>query len=378
MSRDLGRSSVRVVHVSSAHPAGDPRIFEKMCTSLSRAGYDVRLIATEEAPAGTPFPVVAYQRSGRRLVRMSLGVARAVFRAIRMRPSVVHLHDPELIPSVALFRLFGIKVVFDSHEHIAASMTNKQYLPRAVRGVVRRMTGLLVSFVDRAASGIVTATPAIADDFHNPRRAVIQNSPILDQWTEVADEVRPPGHLVFIGCLSEVRGAFQMLDAIERLGATHGAHLTIAGDISDDLLARLQAHAGWRYTDYVGMLDRSELAELLARSTVGVVLFLPEPNHIYSQPTKMFEYMAAGVPVLASDYPLWRELVVTSGVGVVTNPLDVDSIVSAAASLLDSPVESAKMGRRGRELVETTRNWAVEAEHLIAFYDDLTGVTPAS
>jgi len=377
MSRDTRRSSVRVVHVSSAHPSGDPRIFEKMCTSLSRAGYDVRLIATETAPAGAPFPVVAYQRSGRRLVRMTLGVARAVLRALRMRPQVVHLHDPELIPSVAVFRLFGIKVVFDSHEHIAASMTNKQYLPRAVRGLVQRATTTLVSFVDRAASGIVTATPAIAEDFHNPRRAVIQNFPILAQWTEVADDARPSGNLVFIGGLSEGRGAFQMLDAIERLGASHGARLTIAGDVPDHLLTRLQQHPGWRYTTFVGMLDRRELAELLAESTVGVVLFLPEPNHIYSQPTKMFEYMAAGVPVLASDYPLWRELVVSAGVGVVTDPLDVDGIVRAAASLLDNPAESASMGHRGRELVETTRNWAVEAEHLVAFYDELSGVTTA-
>lgn len=377
MNRDARRSSVRVVHISSAHPAGDPRIFEKMCTSLAEAGYDVRLVATEKAPAGAPFPVVAYQRSGRRLVRMTLGVARAVFRAIRMRPAIVHLHDPELIPSAALFRLLGTKVVFDSHEHIAASMGNKQYLPRVVRGVAQRMTRLLVSFVDRAASGIVTATPSIAEDFGNKQRTVIQNFPILAQWTDVADNARPRGRLVFIGCLSEVRGAVQMLDLIERLGASHGARLTIAGEVPDHLLARLQAHPGWRHTEYVGMLDRSELAELLAASTVGVVLFLPEPNHIYSQPTKMFEYMAAGVPVLASDYPLWRELVVAAGVGVVTDPLDIDGVVRAAASLLDDPERSAQMGRRGRELVESTRNWAVEAEHLVAFYDELAGVASA-
>ena len=369
------RSDVRVVHVSSAHPAGDPRIYEKMCTSLARSGYDVRLVATEDPLPGATFPVVGYQRSDRRLVRMSLGAARAVVRAVRMRPHVVHLHDPELIPWVAVLRLLGIRVVFDSHEHIAASMENKSYLPRGVRGLAQRASRWLVSLVDRAASGIVTATPAIAEDFANERRVVIQNFPILAQWAEVDEERRPASRLVFIGGLTEGRGAFQMLDAIERLGVSHGATLTIAGTASEDLLARLRAHPGWRHAEFVGMLDRAELAELLADSTIGVVLFLPEPNHVNSQPTKMFEYMAAGVPVLASDYPLWRELVVTTDVGLVADPLDGDAVVRAAAQLLDDPAARARMGRNGRELVEATRNWAVESEKLVAFYDDLTGAS---
>ncbi len=373
MTRDRKRHDVRVVHVSSAHPADDPRIYEKMCTALAREGYDVRLIATGEAPAGAAFPVVAYERSDRRLVRMSLGMARAVLRAVRMRPDVVHLHDPELIPAVVFFRILGIHVIFDSHEHIAASMENKAYLPRGIRGVAQRASRWLVSLVDRTASGVVTATPAIAEDFGNPRRAVIQNFPILAQWTDVADGRRPAGRLVFIGGLTEGRGAFQMLDAMERLGATHGARLTIAGAASEDLLDRLREHPGWQYAEFVGMLDRTELAQLLAESTIGVVLFLPEPNHVYSQPTKMFEYMAAGLPVLASDYPLWRDLVVTTGVGVVADPLDGDAVVRAATQLLDAPTDAVLMGRRGREVVETTRNWAVEADKLVAYYDELTG-----
>lgn len=373
MDRGSRRSRIRVVHVSSAHPAGDPRIFEKQCTALADAGYDVRLVATDEAPPGASFPVVALRRSSRRLVRMSLGVGRAILAAVRMRPRIVHLHDPELIPAVPVLRLLGIKVVFDSHEHIAASMTNKPYLPRAVRGAARRATTLLVSFVDRTASGIVTATPAIAQDFHHERTAVIQNFPILDQWTEVEEGARPGGQFVFIGGITEGRGVFQMLEAIERLGVTHDARLKLAGTVDDELLARMQAHPGWQFTEYVGMLERPELADLLAESTVGLVLFLPEPNHINAQPTKMFEYMAAGVPVLASDYPLWRELVVTAGAGVVTDPLDVDEIVRAAAGLLEDPLGSAAMGRRGRALVEGTQNWRVEAEHLVEFYDALSG-----
>ena len=376
MSRATRRSQVRVVHVSSVHQAGDPRIFEKQSTSLRRAGYDVRLVATGRAPEHAELPVVAYPRSGRRLVRMTLGVARAVLRALRMRPTVVHLHDPELIPAVPLLRLLRIRVIFDSHEHIAASMPNKPYLPRAVHRVAQRLSGTLVSMVDRLASAIVTATPAIATEFHNPRTVVVQNFPILDQWTESEASSRPGAQLVYVGGVTQGRGAFEMLEAMERLGESHGARLVIAGPVPEGLLAELRERPGWRYVDYLGVLDRAQVADLLAKSTIGVVLFLPEPNHVKAQPTKMFEYMAAGLPVLASDYPLWRELVESAGAGVVADPQDIDAVVRQATYLLDHPAERAEMGRRGRELVETTRNWRVEAEHLVALYDDLTGAVP--
>lgn len=375
MTREIRRSDIRVVHVSSVHQAGDPRIFEKQCTSLHRAGYDVRLVATGQAPPHAEFPVVTYRRSGRRVVRMSLGAARAVIRAVRMRPQVVHLHDPELISAVPLLRALRIRVVFDSHEHIAASVPNKGYLPRGVRGVAQRLSGALVGMVDRGASAIVTATPAIATEFHNDRTAVVQNFPILDQWTESEASTRPGAQLVYVGGLTEGRGASQMLDAIQQLAESHGARLVIAGPVSDDLLSRMRAHPGWRHVDYLGLLDRADVAALLAASTIGVVLFLPEPNHIKAQPTKMFEYMAAGLPVLASDYPLWRELVESTGAGVVADPEDIDSVVRGAAYLLDHADERAEMGRRGRELVVTTRNWRLESENLVRLYDELAGVT---
>jgi glycosyltransferase involved in cell wall biosynthesis len=375
MSPDTRRSRIRVVHVSSVHQAGDPRIFEKQCTSLRRAGYDVRLVATGQVPAHAELPVIAYRRSDHRVVRMTAGVARAVVRAVAMRPKVVHLHDPELIPAVPFLRLLGIKVVFDSHEHIVASMPSKAYLRAGVRKVVQRFSALLVAMVDRTASAVVVATPAIATEFHNPRTVVVQNFPVLDQWLDIGDRIRATNQLVYVGGITEGRGAFGMLDAIERLGESHGARLALAGPVAPELLSRMQQHPGWRHADYVGVLDRAQVADLLARSTIGVVLLLPEPNYLRSQPTKMFEYMAAGLPVLASDYPLWRELVLPAGTGAVADPLDVGSVVREAAHLLEHPEERAAMGRRGRELVETTRNWRVEAEHLVELYDELTGVT---
>lgn len=361
-------SPSRVVHLSSVHRANDPRIFEKECASLHEAGYDVTLIATGEVPTSN-FRVIAFPKSPRRLVRMTWGTARAVRAALRLRPHLVHLHDPELLPWIVVFRACRIRVVFDSHEDIAASMSYKGYLGPWTPAA-RVFSRILLRIVDRTATGIVAATPSIADGFNNTRKAVVQNFPILDEWTTSA---RPPDspQLVYIGSLSEERGAVQMLDIMCEIGPSHNATLAIAGWVSEDLLDSLRAHPGFAYVKFLGSLSRREVLELLATSTIGVVVFQPSPNHVSSQPTKMFEYMAAGLPVLASDFPLWRELIMTEQVGVVADPCETSSLVSAARRLLEDPVATAEMGGRGRLVAERHHSWSQEALVLHRFYEEL-------
>ena len=362
----------RVVHLSSVHRANDPRIFEKECSSLSAEGYDVTLIATGDAPAAD-FTVIGLPRSSRRAIRMTWGTARAVFTALRLRPRLVHLHDPELLPWLVIFRLFKIKVVFDSHEDIPASMSYKGYLGRWTV-VASTLSRILLRFVDRAASGVVAATPTIASAFRNPRTVVVQNFPILDEWTTSMSAAHLPPRLVYIGSLSQERGAAQMLEVINNLGRDYGARLQIAGWASEQLLESMRSHPGFRYVEFLGSMSREEVRSLLAESTIGVVLFQPSPNHVSSQPTKMFEYMAAGLPVLASDFPLWRNLILTEHVGVVADPTNVLALTEAARSLLDDPLAAAEMGRRGRSLAQQQHNWRVEALALQRLYEELLTV----
>jgi glycosyltransferase involved in cell wall biosynthesis len=301
---------------------------------------------------------------------MLFGPAWGFVQAIKLRPRVVHLHDPELIPWAVGFRLLGIKVIFDSHEDIAATMLYKPYLNPVARTGAIALVRALVWFVEHVATGIVAATPTIASTYRSRNTCVVQNFPILGHWTKAP--LRPTARqLVYVGGISEVRGAWQMLESIDRLGRTHGASLALAGPVAADLLGKMRRHPGWARVRYLGVLDQPEVARLLRESTVGVALLLPEPNYLNSQPTKMFEYMAAELPVLASDFPLWRRFVVDSHAGVVADPTVVDDIVEAAGALLDDPDGAATMGRRGRRLVEAHYNWDSEARTMLRFYADL-------
>src|SRR5699024_5675642 len=156
-----------------------------------------------------------------------------------------------------------------------------------------------------------------------------------------------------------------IINAVEATGAT----LSIAGPISpklskDELLNRKQIK-------YKGEISRLEVMKLLNTSLAGLVLFLPEPNHINSQPNKMFEYMSSGLCVIASDFPLWKEIIEGHNCGICVDPTNVDSIAVAIQWVLDNPDKASEMGENGRKAVEEKYNWETESKKLIELYNKL-------
>jgi glycosyltransferase involved in cell wall biosynthesis len=136
------------------------------------------------------------------------------------------------------------------------------------------------------------------------------------------------------------------------------------------LKRKIMSLPGWKYVDFHGFLDRDAVVEQLNRSQVGLVLFHPVPNHVNSQPNKLFEYMISGIPILASDFPLWKQFVDEPGTGLTVDPLDPSAIAEAIIRILTHPQEAEEMGNTGRALALTRYIWSQEAEKLVNFYRD--------
>ena len=134
--------------------------------------------------------------------------------------------------------------------------------------------------------------------------------------------------------------------------------LIMAGPVDrESTLQAMRACPGWNKVDYRGKVSRAEVREIMAESELGLLLFHPEPNHVDAQPNKMFEYMSAGLPVLASDFPLWREILVPSGAGVCVDPMDPAAIGASMRTLLADPQAARVMGGRGRDAVLNGFRW---------------------
>jgi len=121
----------------------------------------------------------------------------------------------------------------------------------------------------------------------------------------------------------------------------------------------------------MGWIKTEDMWRKMAEATIGLVCFHPAANHVNAMPTKLFEYMAAGIPVVASNFPLWKEIVEGSSCGITVNPLEPKDIADAVQHLIDHPDEAEMMGENGRRAVLQKYNWENERQKLLALYHDL-------
>lgn len=363
---------IRVCHMTSVHPWDDVRIFHKECRSLAASGFDVHLVACAGQDRHLDGVAVhAVPRSeGGRLQRM-LATAWRVYRAAKsINADIYHFHDPELIPYGILLRLHGKKVIYDAHEDVPRDILSKPWIAPWLRRIVGTGFEIFEDSAARTLSAIVTATPHIAQRFRqlNPNSVAINNYPMEREL--VSDAAANSGERVvcYVGGIARMRGAVEMIRALDLIDAK----LILAGKFESPALeAELRGMSGWRKVDYRGLVSREEVRRIYSESSAGLLFFHPEPNHVDAQPNKMFEYMSAGLPVLASDFPLWRQVLERIGAGKCVDPLNHQAIAEVINNILDNPIRSTQMGVAGREAVLTTYQWENEERKLVDLYKSL-------
>lgn len=371
---------LKIVHMTTVHTADDIRIRRKECATLAEAGFDVVLLApADENHNCWGVKVLGLGRERGRLHRMTSGLVRALIAAMRERAKLYHFHDPELIAVGMVLKVLGKRVVYDVHEDVPQSILHKPWIPSALRPTVSWAVALVEKLAARWFDGIVAATPSIGRKFRRERTVVVQNFPIVGEL-EAGDSqpmARRSTRIVYVGCITRERGIVPLVDAMDLLPEASGARLVLAGTMDAELERELRGKPGWKWVDYLGWRDRKEIGELLANARAGVVTFLPVPNHTEAQPNKLFEYMSVGLPVIASDFPLWREMVGNLNCGLLVDPDSPQAIARAIERLLDHPKEAERMGSRGKAAVRGNLNWENEAGRLLELYQRLlAGATP--
>jgi glycosyltransferase involved in cell wall biosynthesis len=315
--------------------------------------------------------IKAVPKPSGRLARMTW-IAWCVYReAMRQQADIYLFQDPELIPVGLLLRVWRKRVVYDIRELIELQFLTKDYLPRWARGLCGSIAARLQRFAVPYLSAVLVATPSILEQLRTTRQpeiVVVQNfpSPLELSAKDCPPWDRRPKWGVYIGRITLLRGIREMLRAIALLPDNLGVSLRIAGEFDSERLRDEVAQLpGWRRTEYLGWLDRAAVWRLLARGRFGLVTLHPSAAHFETWPVKLFEFMCAGIPVIASDFPLWREIVEGAGCGLVVDPLDPEAIAKAMEYLLTHHQEAEAMGHRGRQAVETRYNWTFEETKLL-------------
>ena len=362
----------KVCHLTSAHSWNDVRIYHKECKSLARFGFEVSLIAFNAPNTiedGVQIVNAGIKPIGR-FKRMLQGSNIIYKNAKEIDADIYHLHDPELLIIGEKLIKNGKMVVFDAHEDLPMQIMGKHWIPKLLRKFVSSLTKLLLKVYLTKYSGVVAATPIIAAKLKkwNFNTIVACNYPLLSEIPILETSLLKTNSICYIGGLFESRGLFQMLDAVKNLPIT----LDFAGSFSpESLFEKAKQHEAWGKVKFHGFINRNEVYNLMLQSKAGLVVLFPLQSYKDSLPIKMFEYMSAELPVIASDFPLWKEIIETNNCGICVNPENSKEIANAINFILTNNNKAQQMGKNGRKAIIEKYNWENEEKKLIEFYKTL-------
>lgn len=314
--------------------------------------------------------IVDVGRPGGRIDRILRATRRVLRAALRLDADVYQLHDPELLPAGLRLKRNGKRVIFDSHEDVPAQLLAKPYLGRVSRLTLSRAFRLYEDYACRRFDGLIAATPFIRDRLArlHPRTVAINNYPLLQEFDGPSDWDRKAQEVCYVGSISAIRGIRELVRACELLHSP--ARLALVGTFSEPALEReIARFPGWARVQPHGHLDRIGVRQVMRRAMAGLVTLHPVVNYLDALPVKMFEYMAAGLPVIASRFPLWQDIVEGNQCGVCVDPGNPAAIAAAIDHFCRHPHIARRMGENGRRAVHARYNWGSEADKLAAFYD---------
>ena len=370
----------RICVVTTVHPPTDTRIYHKEIAALREGGHAVSMIARGDCdarPAGVSFHPIEVPK--RRAIRVLVAPWRALREALRHRADIYHLHDPELLGVGVLLRvLTRARVVYDVHENVVAQIRTKHWIP----AMLRRPIGLVYALAERVCLRFVHAV-LLAEDSYAPlyrwhrNVRVLHNYPLSGTRQPQARRTDRP-RLIYVGGMTRPRGAMTMLRAAALL-RDRGVDVswTLIGQASPALASEMKAylseHGLDRTVDLVGGLPFPEAQAAVAEADIGLSVLDALPNYVESMPTKLLEYLAAGLPVIASDFPLWRSLLEEFESGLTVPPADPEALADAVASMIADPERFQAMSENGRaRLVASRMTWESEARVLNDLYERMT------
>lgn len=329
-------------HLTSAHFAGDGRITKRQVEALLKGDCAVTLVARgsrSDVPRNCHFLPLSNRGDslGWRLVRQSQGW----FLAIRSRAPVIIIHDPDLLPVGILIQMLPLQrqIIFDSHE---------DYVDKFYSRWVAGCPGWLLSLCFRMMLKIF---PWIGGKFFAPTESLceqlgltestfVPNEPSAAMNTSLVESLarlevcsalddREVFRVVYVGSIAAARSLEVWIEPLTRLEGSR-PEIVLAGPVAKNATAWLSAELQNSTVSYIGELDYLEIPVFLSTADCGVIILPNTKSYRDSLPTKLYEYLGSGLPVVMSNFESFRKVVdEVDGAGFYCDPSDRASVQDA-------------------------------------------------
>ena len=371
--------TIKICHITSAHPRYDTRIFYKECTSLVNAGYEVILLVAEkkgsqpEINKGVSIIPVHFEPKNR-FDRIFNSPKVMLKKALEVNADIYHFHDPELLQIALKLKKNNKKVIFDSHEDVCGQILSKKWIPGILRPIVSYLYMCYSNHVLSKLDHLIGVTPHLVDKLRiiNPNTEMITNYPIVNSDLKYRFESQKTANsFCFAGGIDEQWNHETILFALEEIDAKY----SLMGRADEHYLEGLKKNLSWVKVQYHGILPHQEVLKELSSCVAGLAILDYSENTCGKLGTlgntKLFEYMQAGLPVICSDFVLWKDIIEEWDCGICIPPRDVIALRNAIQYMIDNPEKAKEMGKNGRQAVLEEFNWGIEEKKLISLYRKL-------
>jgi len=369
----------KVCILTTVHPPFDGRIFSREARTIAKMGLDVSLVAShDKAEMVDGIRIVPLPTHRSRLSRIAGGM-QVLRLALKEKADIYHFHDPELIPIGFLLKIFSkSKIVYDVHEDHPKTILTKYYLPKTFRRILAFFFNIIEKSACYSFDYIIFATEGIEKNFPQfaHKSSVVHNLPrksyIGVRNAESEKALSKKTHTII--CTGGFDVQYGIREAVESLGLIRkrNVRLLLIGKYQDSKFAdALRRLPEYHMVEFMEWIPQKELFEHLFGAEIGLVLYHPLPYMVEALPTKIFEYMAAGIPILASNFPLWQSIVEGNGCGVTVDPTDPKKIAEKITYLIEHSALRKQMGENGRRAFIDRYNWDLEKQKMVHIFHGL-------
>jgi glycosyltransferase involved in cell wall biosynthesis len=360
---------MRIFHLTSVHPRIDTRIFYRQCISLAKK-YTVHLIVCDGKgnEIKDNISIIDLGKPKNRLSRILISPIKILLYCLKNNADIYHFHDPELMFVGSFLKLFNKTIIYDAHEDFPQQVFLKHYLPNYISIIISKLAQLAMFCTMRFFNQLITVTPHIEKKLIklNSNINIIHNYPNINEFPPTATNKK--GHNVcYIGMISFPRGLKEISLAIQ---STSG-HLFIGGKPASNKESNFLQQQNKNKVTYLGFLNRQNIQHTFSKSVAGLMLAHPMDNMLHSFPVKLFEYMSAGLPVIISNFPIWKAIIDKHQCGICVDPTNIDEISDAIQWVFDHPEKALAMGKRGQHATKTVYNWDIEESKLFSIYSKI-------
>lgn len=370
-----------VLILTSVHQPFDTRIYYREAKTLAEAGYKVTIIAvdapTQQVADG--ISLIGIKRPSRRIGR-ALNWLTFIKLAHRAKADIYHFHDPDLLIAGLWLKLFtGKPVIYDNHDPYIEAILQREWLPLWTRPIVSKLFGF-VEKVIAAKLLVIVANDRQCQRF--PKATLLRNYPDLRAFKSKLGASSKKPRVIYAGSLSEARGMFDLIEIAEALKQANTV-ITVLGPFPnqklEDQVRKMVVHKQLQpIIRFEGRVPYEQVVSGLENASVGLIPFQDVPDHAIIIPTKLFEYAACGLPVVASDLPPIRQYMTEMECGLLVEPGNPKAFAEAVTYLLNHPQEACQLGQNGQQAVFERYNWVIEARQLLELYESLLSRTTSN